>query len=347
MREWIYGRNAVYETLRARRRQPFRLRVAQGAEEKGRLQEIVKLCAERKLPLEYVQRQVLDSISQGHGWPWKPAPIQHLADILQAQRAASRLLIDPDTLQDPRTWARLRCRWWASTALLPLRRTASVTPAVVNASSGASEHLLIAQANLAQAMITIKETGVWVVGLDAGAQAQPPERVRLDGPLALVVGSEGSGMRDLVRKSWICRCACRCGSSLERYDSRLVALYSFMSRNDDHRLWIDAACCSTDAGGRCCPGGCSGAWRFVLWYGAGMLGGGLFLLGGVVILLAWPRQGAAGLAFVVVMLAVLLVGCAVLGALAGWATWVMEEAVYQRYLRKRVGEAQPVEEVKK
>ena len=59
-----------------------------------------------------------------------------------------------------------------------------------------------------------------------------------------------------------------------------------------------------------------GAWRFVLWYGAGMLGGGLFLLGGAVILLTWPRQGAAGLAFVGVTLAALLVGCAVLGALA-------------------------------
>jgi 23S rRNA (guanosine2251-2'-O)-methyltransferase len=59
----------------------------------------------------------------------------------------------------------------------------------------------VGQMNLAQAIAALKEAGVWVIGLDAGAGAQPPERVRLDGPLALVVGSEGSGMRELVRKS--------------------------------------------------------------------------------------------------------------------------------------------------
>jgi 23S rRNA (guanosine2251-2'-O)-methyltransferase len=85
--------------------------------------------------------------------------------------------------------------------LLPLKQTVTVTPTVVNASSGASEHLLIAQANLAQAINALQEAGVWVVGLDAGEDAQPPEQVHLDGPLALVVGSEGEGMRPLVRKS--------------------------------------------------------------------------------------------------------------------------------------------------
>jgi hypothetical protein len=77
-----------------------------------------------------------------------------------------------------------------------------------------------------------------------------------------------------------------------------------------------------------------GVWRFVLWYGAGMLGGGLFLLGCVVILIAWPRQGAADLTFVGVTVAALLVGCAMFGAMAGWATWAMEEAVYRRYLSR-------------
>ena len=87
--------------------------------------------------------------------------------------------------------------------------------------------------------------------------------------------------------------------------------------------------------------------RFVLWYGAGLLGGGLILLGCVVILLAWPKQDAPDLMFMGVTLVALLLGCAIFGALAGWATWAMEEAVYQRYLRKQVSEAQPVEEVKK
>jgi 23S rRNA (guanosine2251-2'-O)-methyltransferase len=85
--------------------------------------------------------------------------------------------------------------------LLPLRHTVSVTPAVVSASSGASEHLLIAQVNLAQTIETLKEAGLWVVGLEGGQQAERADRVRLDGPLALVVGSEGQGMRPLTRSS--------------------------------------------------------------------------------------------------------------------------------------------------
>jgi 23S rRNA (guanosine2251-2'-O)-methyltransferase len=72
---------------------------------------------------------------------------------------------------------------------------------VVHASSGASEHLLIAQANLAQAIELLKEAGVWAVGLEGGGQAERVDRVRLDGPLALVVGSEGQGMRSLTRDS--------------------------------------------------------------------------------------------------------------------------------------------------
>jgi 23S rRNA (guanosine2251-2'-O)-methyltransferase len=58
---------------------------------------------------------------------------------------------------------------------------------------------LIAQVNLAQAIQTLKEAGVWVVGLEGGAGAERIDRVRLDGALALVVGSEGQGMRSLTR----------------------------------------------------------------------------------------------------------------------------------------------------
>ncbi|MFN2152594.1 MAG: 23S rRNA (guanosine(2251)-2'-O)-methyltransferase RlmB, partial [Anaerolineales bacterium] len=85
--------------------------------------------------------------------------------------------------------------------VIPLARTAQVTPAVVNASSGASEHLLIAQANLSQVISTLKEEGLWIIGLEGSAEASTASQIRLDGPLGLVVGSEGEGMRRLVRES--------------------------------------------------------------------------------------------------------------------------------------------------
>jgi len=79
--------------------------------------------------------------------------------------------------------------------------TIGATPAVVNASAGAVEHLHLAQANLAQAIEEIKRREIWVAGLDAGEDARPLFEADLTGPMAWVVGSEGEGLRPLVRKS--------------------------------------------------------------------------------------------------------------------------------------------------
>ena len=209
MREWISGRNPVYEVLRAGRRHPFRLRLAQGVEQQGRVGEILKMAQTKKAALERVPRSALDSLSSNHqgvaleasGYPYSGLP-----DMLDhaASRAEPLFVLILDTLQDPQnlgTLLRTAEACGVHGVLLPLRQTATVTPAVVHASSGASEHLLIAQANLAQAIARLKEAGAWVVGLESGPQGQPLEQVRLDGPLALVVGSEGEGMRPLVRSS--------------------------------------------------------------------------------------------------------------------------------------------------
>ena len=209
MKEWITGRNPVYEVVRARRRHVFRLRVASNAKMKGRLAEIVAQCTRWKIPIERVPREEINSLGtnhQGVALEVSGYPYQDLADILalaSKQQAAPFILV-LDALQDPQnlgTLLRTAEIVGVHGVILPLRRTALITPAVVNASSGASEHLLVAQANLAQAIDRLKEAGVWVVGLEGSTDAQPLEQVRLDGPLALVVGSEGQGMRALVRKS--------------------------------------------------------------------------------------------------------------------------------------------------
>jgi 23S rRNA (guanosine2251-2'-O)-methyltransferase len=59
----------------------------------------------------------------------------------------------------------------------------------------------VAQVNLSQAIASLKAAGVWVIGLESSRDGLEPDQVRLDGPLALVVGSEGQGMRRLVRQS--------------------------------------------------------------------------------------------------------------------------------------------------
>jgi 23S rRNA (guanosine2251-2'-O)-methyltransferase len=209
MKEWILGRNPIYEVLRARRRHVFRLLIARGVEEKGRLTEIMRLAQARKLQIERVHRQQLDSLGENHQGVALEAsayPYAALPDILEraAERQEALFVLLLDALQDPQNLGTLLRTAEAAGVhgvIIPLRRAAGVTPAVVHASAGATEHLLLAAANLAQAITTLKEAGAWVIGLEGSPNAQPLERVRLDGPLALVVGSEGEGMRDLVRKS--------------------------------------------------------------------------------------------------------------------------------------------------
>lgn len=209
MREWIYGLNPVYEVIRAGRRHTFRLLIAEGMQRKGRLAEIQKFCRNNQTTIEYHPRAKLDGVQSHHqgvllevsGYPYRALPdIIDLAD----QRKQPPLLLILDTLQDPQnlgTLLRTAEAVGVHGVLLPYRRTATVTPAVVSASSGACEHLLITQTNLAQGINKIKERGVWVIGLESGPEAQPMEDTNLGGPLALVVGSEGEGMRKLVRQS--------------------------------------------------------------------------------------------------------------------------------------------------
>lgn len=209
MREWISGRNPVYEALRAGRRTAFRLQMAQGVQEKGRLEEILRVMQRRKLPVEMVPRAQLDKKhpnNQGVALEVSDYPYSTLPDILDLadQRGETPFILVLDALQDPQnlgTLLRTAEIVGVHGVLIPFRRTATVTAAVVHASSGASEHLLIAQANLAQAIETLKQSDVWVIGLEGSPEARLPGELRLDGPLALVVGSEGEGMRQLVRSS--------------------------------------------------------------------------------------------------------------------------------------------------
>lgn len=215
MKEFIYSRNAVYETLRAKRRQVFRLQIADSAQGKGRLSQIVRMAEERKIPILRAPRTALDKVHINHqgvileasGYPY--AGLQDILD-LAAKRGEPLFVLVLDTLQDPQnlgTLLRTAEAVGVHGVLLPLARTADVTPAVVNASSGASEHMLVAQANLHQAIRELKDAGAWIVGLEGEPgsgkqeQAQTVEKTRLDGPLGLVVGSEGEGMRPLVRQS--------------------------------------------------------------------------------------------------------------------------------------------------
>jgi 23S rRNA (guanosine2251-2'-O)-methyltransferase len=209
MKEFIYGRNPVLETLRARRRDVFRLQIADGVQDKGRLTEILDLSSKRKIPLERVARDRLDKLSDSHQGVALEAsayPYVALEDIIDNGKARGEPLfvLILDTLQNPQnlgTIIRTAEAVGVHGVLIPPHRAAEITPAVVSSSAGACEHTLVAQANLAQAIGEIKKAGAWVVGLDESSESKEPSDILLNGALAIVVGSEGEGIRPLVRQS--------------------------------------------------------------------------------------------------------------------------------------------------
>ena len=134
-----------------------------------------------------------------------PYPYLDLDDILPGCWVpADALYLALDHLQDVQnlgTLLRTAEAMAVTGVVLPGRRAAEVTPAVVNASAGAVEHLRIALlANLVQALERLKRAGVWAVGLDSRPEAIPLGRADLSGPLVLVVGAEGPGLSRLVRE---------------------------------------------------------------------------------------------------------------------------------------------------
>ena len=208
MSDWITGRNPVFEVLRTHRRQIKRLLIAQGIKEQGRIADIIQLAQTQQIPVEFVKRSDLDGIDKHHqsvalntgGYPYSDLEnIIHLAET----RGEPIFVLLLDLLQDPQnlgTLLRSAEAFGVHGVILPLARAASVTPAVVNASSGATELLQIAQHNLAQAMDRLKEAGGWIIGLEDSPDAQPPSQINLKGGIGLVIGNEAQGLRRLVRE---------------------------------------------------------------------------------------------------------------------------------------------------
>ncbi len=207
----IYGRNAVREALRAKRRTLRGLLVAEGVREGGPVAELITLAQAANVAVEQTPRDMLDQLTDGanhQGVALRAGPYRYveLDDMLALaqERGEQPLLLLLDHLQDPQnigTLLRTADVVGAHGVVLPDRRSAAITPAVVNASAGAVEHLLIAQVtNLAQTIVELKERNVWVAGLEDEPDAPVFDQQRWDLPLALVVGAEGPGLARLVKE---------------------------------------------------------------------------------------------------------------------------------------------------
>jgi 23S rRNA (guanosine2251-2'-O)-methyltransferase len=210
--EYLYGRRPAAEYFRAGRRVIRRLVIADSARENLTLEQLGQLAAERGVRVDSAPRGWLDSKTRGanhQGVVLEAAPYPYVAlDALLDPTARSGeppLLLLLDLIQDVQnvgTLLRTAEAVGVHGVVLQERRAAAVTPAVVSASSGAVEHLKVAQVtNLVQAMKTLKEADVWLAGLDQGPDTTRFDQANLRGALGLVVGSEGAGLRRLVRET--------------------------------------------------------------------------------------------------------------------------------------------------
>jgi 23S rRNA (guanosine2251-2'-O)-methyltransferase len=211
MHEIIYGRQPVRETLRAGRRQVFRLVLADGIKPTGIVGQILSLAERANVPTQTINRRELDKLSgeanhQGLAVEVSGYPYVALTDPLEVARQARvpAFVLLLDHIQDPQNLGSLLRSAEAvgiHGVVIPGRRAAGVTPAAVRASAGAAEHVHVAQvSNLVQAMDRLREEGIWLAGLEALPAAQLYTEADLSGSLGLVVGSEGRGLARLVRQ---------------------------------------------------------------------------------------------------------------------------------------------------
>lgn len=210
MADLIYGINAVREGLLGQRRKPLELFVLRDSRS-ARIEDLLDEAGRAGVPVRQRERQDLDRLAGHHhhqGVVLKVEPFAYasLDELLERWRASGRkaffLLLDGIT--DPHNLgALLRSADAAGChgVVIPKDRSCPITAVVDKASAGALEHIPLAQVtNLARTIEELKREGVWVYGLAGDEEADIIYGGDLHGDLALVVGSEGEGLRPNVRR---------------------------------------------------------------------------------------------------------------------------------------------------
>lgn len=201
----LAGIHAVEEALLAGR--PIdRILVARG-QRGDRIQKIVDLARSRGVPVRFEERSQLDraASSEHHQGVVAFAASRAAVEIedLLADAGASGLLVLLDGIEDPHNLGaivRTALAAGATGIVIPERRSAGLTDTVARVSAGALAHLPVARVkNLARALEQLKEAGFWVIGLDEHAEKNYTA-VDYKGRIAIVMGSEGTGLHELVRK---------------------------------------------------------------------------------------------------------------------------------------------------
>jgi 23S rRNA (guanosine2251-2'-O)-methyltransferase len=204
----IYGFHAVTSRLRQQAAAVKELYLDQSRNDR-RAKDLAQLAVERGVRVMLVDGARLDGMTQHarhQGIVARVEPVALARDLDSVLDALSEpaLLLILDGITDPHNLGaclRVADAMGVHAVVVPKDRAAGITPTVEKVASGAAETVpFIAVTNLARTMRELKEREIWLIGADQGA-GRDLYSVKLDGPLAWVVGAEGEGMRRLTREN--------------------------------------------------------------------------------------------------------------------------------------------------
>jgi 23S rRNA (guanosine2251-2'-O)-methyltransferase len=206
----VEGRQAVRELLIAGTRKTREVFLAGDLDDAPILDDIIDLADEAKVPIKEISRGRFESMAktespQGVVALAAPLPNYEIEELIDSKASDPKpFLLVVDGVTDPgNLGAILRSAECAGITgvILPRHRSARVTPAVTKTAAGAIEHLRIATASgIPAALGRLRESGIWLVGLDAGGSTPLYDLKIADQPIALVLGSEGRGLSRLARE---------------------------------------------------------------------------------------------------------------------------------------------------
>ena len=204
---YIYGINAVAEALKARGRAFEWVGMAKERHD-IRLQRLIEDCRRLNVQVRFIERSELDRMAghvahQGVVAATSSKQYNDLDDVIAAKRGEYSLLVVLDGIEDPHNLGailRTADSAGADGVIIPERRAVGVTGTVTKVSAGASEHIPVAKVtNIARSVEELKDRNIWTVGLDErGKQSYEALDYRMD--CALVLGAEGKGLHDLVKR---------------------------------------------------------------------------------------------------------------------------------------------------
>jgi 23S rRNA (guanosine2251-2'-O)-methyltransferase len=203
----IFGINPVSEALKARGRALEWVGVTKERHDL-RLQRIVEDCRKQGVAVRFLTRQEIERMTHDHGHQGVLAvtSAKHyndVDDLLAEKKGRHSLVVVLDGIEDPHNLGailRTADAAGADGVVIPERRAVGVTGTVAKASAGASEHLRIAKVtNISRTLEELKSKNIWTVGLDERA-TQTYDSLDYKMDCAVVLGAEGKGMHDLVRR---------------------------------------------------------------------------------------------------------------------------------------------------